>query len=203
MKPFWLIILVLSIVFIVGGLIYAYDIHITSEQIYFILFLFLMGSAIFLFYHFRYLFRKQKEDTTIEKAWEYVTKFWKEKTGENLTWLENCWDIKYSYGKKHVCFYTNRQYVDSTKPGMPVIIIVCTEPLSIVHINDNPSVEDLEDPWAKFARGHPLSPTKDIIPEYNLWYWRQKREITGSSVNVNIGREKDEWDEFVGKKKKE
>ena len=110
------------------------------------------------------LFREIERKDDMKRAWEYVCKWWWDFRKEDITSLLGRGFERYFGDDKFIAFVVNRGKLGARKL-MPLVVVVNTKGPEVVYWDDNPTSEEIENPFIKISPVLVGTPSPSIKPE--------------------------------------
>lgn len=105
---------------------------------------------------------ERKDD--MRRAWDYVCKWWWDFRKEDITSLLGKGFERYFGDDKFIAFVVNRGKLGARKL-MPLVVVVNTKGPEIVYWDDNPTYEEIENPFIKISPVLIGAPSPSVKPE--------------------------------------
>ena len=149
-----------------------------------------------------YFLKDRKHGSFLSK--DYIT----EALAHAIKWgSENGIELEYSDGSATTRAYPpdneifvglklHRKESDPHKPGLPVILVLQTNPVSVRDFHDNPGPQLLGDPFAFFSSGYSGAPTPKASPANDASFYQRDNMRRGNVFNIGGGRGEKQDDFF-------
>lgn len=171
--PFVLSIFLALIVSVSAFLIWAFEIPITTIQ-FLILVACILIIPIIIIVGKKIMDRKPSTSVSrdIDKAQSIAEDFWLKKRHQELSMVDGVGGER-DLGEIFYGFLFTRA-PRGEQAGMYVVLIIGREPWRVVWWNDNPTPEEIDDPFTKFSTIYRGKPSKKLKPEQEPIILREK-----------------------------
>jgi len=202
MKPLTLIIVLAFLSIVIAFIIFAFKIKVTFLQLLIILILVvIMGLSGLGYLVWLRLSERPPKGSKAKRALEYAKNWWWDYAHEHIDVIKEArGGLAYLPGSDEKYYGWVFRRLDGEKVGQPLVLIVSANPLDYAWHDDDPSYDDLADPFHTFFSIYSRAPGAKIMPEAMPWWRGWKRP---AQTVVKVGTKEKEEEEFIKRKKEE
>jgi len=200
----WMIIIISGIVAIVIFSIIAFEIPITKIQIIGLSILFFgVLLSLIVYKALPFLLKSDKSyNRDLEKAEEIAKDYWHRKEGEYLTLVDGVGGERW-YGKSRYFGFLFHRSAIGNSAGRPLVIVVGEKPWRISWVSENPTSEEVSNPFFRFQTVYKGAPTKDIRAENEPEFFIKKYSRPPAPIEQHFDLGKEETEKFYKGKSEE